>query len=127
MEGCSNTEKNQIEKVGCLQAQFGLGAASGPRDFKSPVSTDSTTAACPRALARNFILAQFLPFVKCYSWSRFKAKAPRQCSRNQSSSGRAMAFMASQVCFAAESNSVLPAFCSSRHLMWADSLSAAFT
>lgn len=47
MEGCSNTEKNQIEKVGCLQALFGLGAASGPRDFKSRVSTYSTTAACP--------------------------------------------------------------------------------
>ena len=45
LEGCSNTEKNQIEKVGCLQAQFGLGAASGPRDFKSAVSTCSTIAA----------------------------------------------------------------------------------
>ena len=43
------------------------------------------------------------------------------------SSGRSMAFMDSQVCRAAVSNSVLPAFCSSRHLMWADSLSAPFT
>lgn len=47
MEECSNTEKNQIEKVGCLQAQFGLGAAISPQDFKSRVSTYSTTAACP--------------------------------------------------------------------------------
>ena len=45
LEGCSNTEKKQIEKVGCLQAQFGLGAGFSPADFKSPVSTDSTTAA----------------------------------------------------------------------------------
>ena len=47
MEGCSKTEKIKFEKVGCLQALFGLGAASGPRDFKSRVSTYSTTAACP--------------------------------------------------------------------------------
>ena len=47
MEGCSETEIIKFEKVGCLQAQFGLGAASGPRDFKSRVSTYSTTAACP--------------------------------------------------------------------------------
>ena len=45
MEGCSETEIIKFEKVGCLQAQFGLGAASGPRDFKSRVSTYSTTAA----------------------------------------------------------------------------------
>ena len=45
MEGCSKTEKRKSQKVGCLQAQFGLGAASGPRDFKSRVSTYSTTAA----------------------------------------------------------------------------------
>ena len=47
MEGCSKTKISQIQKVGCLQALFGLGAASGPRDFKSRVSTYSTTAACP--------------------------------------------------------------------------------
>ena len=47
MEGCSKTEKRKSQKVGCLQAQFGLGAASGPRDFKPRVSTYSTTAACP--------------------------------------------------------------------------------
>lgn len=47
MEGCSETEIIKFEKVGCLQALFGLGAASGPRDFKSRVSTYSTTAACP--------------------------------------------------------------------------------
>ena len=47
MEGCSRTEKIKFQKVGCLQAQFGLGAASSPRDFKSRVSTYSTTAACP--------------------------------------------------------------------------------
>jgi len=47
LEGCSETEIIKFEKVGCLQAQFGLGAASGPRDFKSRVSTYSTTAACP--------------------------------------------------------------------------------
>ena len=47
MEGCSNTEKRKSQKVGCLQAQFGLGAAFAPRDFKSRVSTYSTTAACP--------------------------------------------------------------------------------
>ena len=47
MEGYSETEIIKFEKVGCLQALFGLGAASGPRDFKSRVSTYSTTAACP--------------------------------------------------------------------------------
>ena len=47
MEGCSETEIIKFEKVGCLQALFGLGAASGPWDFKSRVSTYSTTAACP--------------------------------------------------------------------------------
>ena len=47
MEGCSETEIIKFEKVGCLQALFGFGAASGPRDFKSRVSTYSTTAACP--------------------------------------------------------------------------------
>ena len=47
MEGCFKTEKRKSQKVGCLQALFGLGAASGPRDFKSRVSTYSTTAACP--------------------------------------------------------------------------------
>ena len=45
MEGCSETEIIKFEKVGCLQALFGLGAASGPRDFKSRVSAYSTTAA----------------------------------------------------------------------------------
>lgn len=45
MEGCSETEIIKFEKVGCLQAQFGLGAASGSLDFKSRVSTYSTTAA----------------------------------------------------------------------------------
>lgn len=45
MEGCSETEIIKFEKVGCLQALFGLGAASGPRDFKSRVSTCSTIAA----------------------------------------------------------------------------------
>ena len=47
MEGCSETEIIKFQKVGCLQAQFGLGAAINPRDFKSRVSTYSTTAACP--------------------------------------------------------------------------------
>ena len=47
MEGCSETEIIKFEKPRCLQALFGLGAASGPRDFKSRVSTYSTTAACP--------------------------------------------------------------------------------
>ncbi len=47
MEGCSETEIIKFQKVGCLQAQFGLGAAISPRDFKSRVSTYSTTAACP--------------------------------------------------------------------------------
>ena len=45
MEGCSETEERKSQKVGCLQAQFGLGAASGSLDFKSRVSTYSTTAA----------------------------------------------------------------------------------
>ena len=45
MEGCSKTEERKSQNVSCLQAQFGLGAASGPRDFKSRVSTYSTTAA----------------------------------------------------------------------------------
>ena len=43
MEGCSKTEIIKFQKVGCLQALFGLGAGFGPADFKSPVSTDSTT------------------------------------------------------------------------------------
>lgn len=47
MEGCSKTEKRKSQKVGCLQAQFGLGAAISPQDFKSRVPTYSTTAACP--------------------------------------------------------------------------------
>lgn len=47
MEGCSETEIINFEKVGCLQAQFGLGAAISPQDFKSRVSSYSTTAACP--------------------------------------------------------------------------------
>ena len=47
MEGCSETEIIKFEKPRCLQALFGLGAASGPGDFKSRVSTYSTTAACP--------------------------------------------------------------------------------
>ena len=34
LEGCSKTEIIKFEKVGCLQAQFGLGAAISPRDFK---------------------------------------------------------------------------------------------
>lgn len=55
MEGCSETEIIKFEKVGCLQALFGLGAASGPRDFKSRVSTYSTTAACP-PIARDIKL-----------------------------------------------------------------------
>lgn len=45
MEGCSETEIIKFEKVGCLQALFGLGAASGPRDFKSTMSTYSIIAA----------------------------------------------------------------------------------
>ena len=121
MEGCSKTEKRKSQKVGCLRALFGSGAAISPRDFKSPVSTDSTTTAA------SLILAQTRKAVKYYSWSRFREKAPRQCSVNQFSSGRFMACMASQVWRAAESNSVLPAFCSSKHLMWALSLSAALT
>ena len=45
MEGCSKTEIRKSQKPRCLQAQFGLGAAISPRDFKSRVSTYSTTAA----------------------------------------------------------------------------------
>ena len=45
MEGCSETEIIKFEKVGCLQAQFGLGAAFGPWDFKSTMSTYSIIAA----------------------------------------------------------------------------------
>lgn len=45
LEGCSETEIIKFEKVGCLQALFGLGAASGPRDFKSAMSTDFIMAA----------------------------------------------------------------------------------
>lgn len=55
MEGCSETEIIKFEKPRCLQALFGLGAASGPRDFKSRVSTYSTTAACP-PIARDIKL-----------------------------------------------------------------------
>lgn len=45
MEGYSKTEIIKFQKVGCLQALFGLGAGFGPADFKSPVSTDFTTPA----------------------------------------------------------------------------------
>ena len=59
MEGCSETEIIKFEKVGCLQALFGLGAASGPRDFKSAMSTDFIMAAFVL-----FILALIVPAVK---------------------------------------------------------------
>ena len=52
-----------------------------------------------------------------YSWSIFKLKAGRHFSTNQSSSGRAISFIACMVSTIAESNSVLPAFCSSTHLI----------
>ena len=35
MEGCSKTEIIKFEKVGCLQAQFGLGAAISTWNFSS--------------------------------------------------------------------------------------------
>ena len=38
MEGCSETEERKSQKVGCLQALFGLGAGFSPRDFKSAMS-----------------------------------------------------------------------------------------
>ncbi len=106
--------KSKIPLWGILD----FGAADGtrtrtvslPGDFKSPVSTDSTTA----AFHYHSIIS---PDRQAYNWSRFKVNASKQLSRNQSSSGRPMAFMASQVCFAAVSNSVFPAFCSSRHLI----------
>ncbi len=93
------------------------------RDFKSLVSAYSTT---PAALTDNSI------FFPCrqgasrgkpgmdpenYIWSRFNVKGTRHSFKNQSSSGSFMASKALRVCQAAESNSVLPAFCSSRHLM----------
>lgn len=45
MEGCSKTEIIKFQKVGCLHAQFGSGAAFGPGDFKSAMSTYSIIAA----------------------------------------------------------------------------------
>ena len=61
MEGCSETEIIKFEKVGCLQALFGLGAASGPRDFKSRVSTYSTTAAYLHSETKIFYHFEPLP------------------------------------------------------------------
>ena len=99
-----------------------------PRDFKSLVSTYSTM---PASLSyRNTIFAfrqgeerrilRRLPLRndgKLYSWSIFRPKGSRQLSINQCSSGISIASMASMDCLAAKSNSVLPAFCSSTHLI----------
>jgi len=63
------------------------------------------------------ILSHIFPAVKHYSWSRSKLKPLRQFSTNQSSSGSFIARIAFSVCFAAESKSALPAFCSSMHLI----------
>ena len=52
-----------------------------------------------------------------YSWSRFRLNASRQWSMNQSISSRWRSRRACMVTTAAESNSVLPAFCSSMHLI----------
>ena len=54
--------------------------------------------------------------------SRFLPKLSRQWLMNQSSSGRAISRSALRVCWAAEANSRFPAFSSSMHLMWAESL-----
>ena len=83
------------------------------RDFKSLVSTYSTI---PATVTIDMV-SYFYFSVKSYSWSKFKLKGSRQFSTNQSNSGNPMARMASMVCSAAESNSELPAFCSSTHFM----------
>lgn len=62
-----------------------------------------------------------------YSWSRFLVKGSRQLSRNQRTSSRPVASRADRVCAEAVENSRFPAFSSSRHLIWAESLSAALT
>ena len=63
------------------------------------------------------MVSHFDKTVKHYNWSRFNKNAGRHSSINQFSSAHSMAFMESMVCLAADSNSVLPAFCSSMHLM----------
>ena len=63
------------------------------------------------------MVSHFVKTVKHYNWSRFNKNAGRHSAMNQFSSAHSMAFMESMVCLAADSNSVLPAFCSSMHLM----------
>ena len=84
-----------------------------PRDFKSLVSTCSTIPAA-------WLSYHSLPLPSrenSQSWSRFRLKGVRHSRMNQSSSGIFIFFIASIDSWAAESNSVLPAFCSSMHLM----------
>ena len=99
------------------------------RDFKSLVSTYSTMPASFRYRSTNFACRQeergqkkeraafCHPFISNHSWSIFRLKGSRHSSMNHCSSGMSMASMASMDCLAAKSNSVLPAFCSSTHLI----------
>ena len=74
-----------------------------------------------RALARNarqLADAVFLFFGHRYivpNSSRFFSNAPRQCSMNQSASGRCISSIKRRVCSSAERNSRLPALRSSMH------------
>ena len=83
-----------------------------PSDFKSLVSTDFTIPALVRWIWYHIFMIQ-----SSYNWSIFSVNASRQLSINQFNSAMSMAFIAFMVCSAAESNSVLPAFCSSIHLI----------
>ena len=83
-----------------------------PRDFKSLVSACSTTAAWLQQVWYHIFCLS-----SSYNWSIFKLKGSKQLSINQFSSGICISCMERIVCSAAESNSVLPAFCSSMHLI----------
>ena len=68
------------------------------KKIKTGVHTRHPQIALKRiSTAVSLILSQTGKAVKYHSWSRFREKAPRQCSVNQFSSGRFMACMASQV------------------------------
>ena len=84
------------------------------RDFKSLVSTYSTM---PASFCYRSTILTFRQGERAHNWSMFQLKGSRQLSMNHCSSGMSMAFIASMDCLAAESNSVLPAFCSSTHLI----------
>ena len=117
------SEKYKVKKVGYFQWVFKMTHQTKQR-ILSPLCLP-----IPPHRRRLLIIAYFFQTVKAhpgespgmhpenYIWSRFKVKGTRHSFKNQSISGSFMASRALRVCQAAESNSVLPAFCSSRHLM----------